>query len=410
MRNGYSLQVNANSKRRNFKFDEDDIMYYEQPDSTAIVESRNIRDVIFVDADINKDADLDRTITFNPSGMFRLLDPQVPSLPERRELLRDAIHAGSLYCMGIFADRRENLLFGYDVSHKGFVQCRDRNTVTRKGRRDLIHRVCKESGCTFIGLLLDKIIAVREEKPCDEMDALLKEKDTDISREIASMLVGSFQAKYGDATFPCNDHECDQFKKTFSNREPRVLCSSAVNVLRNGGLNDIKDELERVFSVENNVLVGEDGEALIRSVITRLSRVNIKLDQEHFVFIDGSSLKKRCKHKEGGVFYISNSYLSLTLEQSMLRVSNRLGHEIVTIMETECNDTDCENLAFCYTENNDSTTPEYVFQWNDEGQVKVCAKLLGVATEVQVCTTSNKVSIPLLSTEFCISIPMILLS
>lgn len=302
VRKGYDFKVEADDEHWSFIIKEG-LLCYEHRDSKLSTFAWENPGLFIAKLEMKKPrirAFDDDRYRFNPS-LFRLLSPGV-AYSDSGEVLSGKPDKGALYCMGIFVYKHDSLLRGYDIPSKDFIDSRDRKGTCIK-RRALCRlmlpliRNASENDEDFIPALLHDILTLsdKDARRCYEVDCLFS------CELLGQKFALCFREEKGDDAFPCMESEKKEFDKSFKNRQPVVLPSTLVELLRKCGYRNIEEEIDYLFSDNNKVDVDEEGEALVKSCLYRLNKVDasFRLSRDDLVFINGQLLANHNRLSKG---------------------------------------------------------------------------------------------------------------
>jgi hypothetical protein len=395
-RKGYEITVEANKKRRSFVIRKNHLCFQQQ-DSMLSKEANEHPRLIFVRLKLRTPCERPVTCAgykFHPFT-FRLLSPGA-AFSKYGATLTNAADKGSLYCMGIFVDKINDLVLGYDIPSKDFIKQRDRNEAAVKN--EILHALiipliesASDSDKGFMSSFLRDILTLSEPqaRACHEVLALFR------SKELCQKLAKCFREEKGDGTFPCLESEQGEVERSFENRAAIVLPANTVGLLRKGGYKTVYGELDFIFSDANKIdVLDEDQVALVKSSLFRLNRVDecFQITRGDIVFVDGHFLSNTnktngdCCKLKGGKFYVNNKLLVMSESNDFLRASFKLGFTIA------CKVSQVQDFDLSYSDKNNFTCPFYTFELKSEEAVAkmvVCENLLQETEEVWVTQTGS---------------------
>jgi Site-specific DNA methylase len=280
--------------------------------------------------------DLDQiknNLFFRPRS-FRLLTPGINTQINEEKgdfhILKNEENRGEIYCMGIFVQKKPNLLFGYDINInvKGLISGRDRNTIVHEIFLECVaESLLQTSSRPLLVELLDLWITLKE----GDLRKNIEFQASFDYEDLATLLSQRYQEKKGVETYPCKEEDVKRLQEVFKDPKLDVLESSFVDLLRFGIYRSVNNEIDFFYSEENQYKsISKDEEDILQSALFRLDHVEAnRVLYEKIVVVDGTLLTKKllCK-KRDDVIYVNSKAFCSDEKDSPQKLSFQLGYHI----------------------------------------------------------------------------------
>lgn len=280
--------------------------------------------------------DLDRiknNFFFTPRS-FRLLTPGINTQINEEKgdfrVLKNGENRGEIYCMGIFVEKKQNLLFGYDINInvQGLIAGRDRNTIVYEIFLECVAKsLLQTSSKPLLVELLDRWVTLTEGDLRKNIEFQASFDDEDL----AELISQCYQEKKGVETYPCKEEEVKRLKKVFHDPKLDILKPSFVDLLREGRYRNVQGQIDFFYSEENRYKsISKDEEDILKSALFRLDHVEAnRVLYEKIVVVDGTLLTKNilCEERKD-VFYVNSKALCSDEKDSPRELSFQLGYHI----------------------------------------------------------------------------------